>query len=264
MCQSTEASGEGRKVICIEDLSVYYDETLALNNVSLSVGAGDYIGVIGPNGGGKTTLVKSILGLVQPTSGTIEIFGKSPGEVGRLIGYVPQVTNLDKKFPITVYEALLTGRLKSKLSMFQKYRTVDIEKVDLILEQVGILKLKNRMISELSGGEFQKMLIGRALAIEPELLILDEPTASVDAHSRDNIFNLLYELNKKITIVLVTHDLLAVSTYVKSLACINESLVYHGDAEINENIVNSLYGCPIELIAHGVPHRVLKSHTGEK
>ena len=156
----------------------------------------------------------------------------------------------------------MTGRLKSKVSLFHKYCKEDLEKTEQALEAVGIVHLRNRMISDLSGGEFQKMLIARALAVEPKLMLLDEPTASVDAQSRDAIFSLLNRLNQKMTIVLVTHDLMAVSSHVKELACINGKLVYHGIAEINEEIVQNLYNCPVDLIAHGVPHRVLKEHKG--
>ncbi len=249
-----------KKAVCIDNLSVRYAETLALKGVSLHVYEGAYLGIIGPNGGGKTTLLKAILGLVNPESGKIDIYGKEPGKTGKLIGYVPQITVLDKGFPISVKQVVLTGRLNANFSLFHKYKRSDLEKSDELLNKVGIYKLKDRMISDLSGGEFQKMLIARALAVAPKLMLLDEPTASVDASSREQIFSLLNELNQDMTIILVTHDLLAVSSHVKSLACINGGLVYHGDTEINEEIVKNLYGCPVDLIAHGVPHRVLKEH----
>ena len=249
-----------QNAVTVENLSVRYGETSALTDVSIKVEAGEYLGIIGPNGGGKTTLLKAILGLVTPTAGEISVYGKKPGKTGKLIGYVPQTAALDKGFPITVQEVVLTGCLESDFSFFHRYKTSDKEKADEMLEKVGIFKLKDRLISELSGGEFQRMLIARALAVEPKLLLLDEPTASVDAVSRAQIFSLLKELNKSISIILVTHDLLAISSHVKSLACINEHLVYHGDSEINDEIVKNLYGCPVDLIAHGVPHRVLKEH----
>ena len=129
-----------------------------------------------------------------------------------------------------------------------------------LIEKVGLKGLENRQISELSGGEFQKMLIARALTLKPRILLLDEPTANVDENARGQIYNLLAELNKDITIVLVTHDLFAVSSQVEKLACINGKLIYHGEPELSENIVNRLYGCPVDLIAHGVPHRVLRRH----
>jgi len=256
ICGSTRVE----KAVCIEDLSVKYGRTPALAGVSLDVNEGEYLGIIGPNGGGKTTLLKAILGLVVPIRGDISVYGKRPGKTGRLIGYVPQIAALEKDFPITVKQVVLTGRLNPIFSMFHKYKQRDIEKAEELLNKVGIYKLKDRMISELSGGEFQKMLIARALAVDPKLLLLDEPTASVDASSRDQIFSLLNTLNDSMTIILVTHDLMAVSSHVKSLACINGHLVYHGDAEINEKIVKNLYGCPVDLIAHGVPHRVLREH----
>jgi zinc transport system ATP-binding protein len=248
-------------IINLENITVNYGEKLAISSVSLKVYDGDYLAIIGPNGGGKTTLLKSMLGLVTPSTGEIDILGKKPGKTGRLLGYVPQSSNLDKKFPMTVKEVVMTGRLKKSLSFLNKYSKNDIEIVNDLLERVGVYKLRDRMISGLSGGEFQKMLIARALAIEPKIIFLDEPTASVDASSREQIFSLLNELNDYMTIILVTHDLLAVSSHVKKLACLNKDLVYHGSAELNENVVKTLYGCPIDLIAHGVPHQELKKQT---
>ena len=249
-----------KTAVHIDDLSVYYGQTPAVAGVCLDVGEGEYLGIIGPNGGGKSTLLKAILGLVPVSAGTVSVFGKSPGAPGTPVGYVPQFAAMDKKFPITLMEVVLTGRLKAGLSPFYRYSKKDRLAVHGLLERVGVESLADRQISELSGGEFQKMLIARALAVSPRLLLLDEPTASVDAASCDQIYELLGELNKDMTIILVTHDLLAVSSQVKRLACMNGRLVYHGEPELSESIVNSLYGCPVDLIAHGVPHRVLKEH----
>lgn len=246
--------------IHIENLSVYYGQTPALAGVCLDVSDGEYLGIIGPNGGGKSTLLKAILGLVPTVSGTIQIYGKSFQMNKGLIGYVPQFTGLDKKFPITVREVVLTGCLKKGLSPFHKYSSEDKAFANGLLDKVGISNLAGRQIAALSGGEFQRMLIARGLAVNPKLLLLDEPTASVDAKSREQIYNLLADLNKNMTIILVTHDLLAVSSQVKKLACLNGHIIYHGEPELNQSIVNTLYGCPVDLIAHGVPHRVLKEH----
>jgi len=246
--------------IHVDNLSVYYGQTSALTGVCLDVFEGEYLGIIGPNGGGKSTLLKAILGLIPITSGTIQIHGNKIEAKKTLIGYVPQFTALDKKFPITLLEVVLMGCLKKGLSPFYRYTIRDKDMAYELLERVGIESLAKRQISELSGGEFQKMLIARALAVNPKLLLLDEPTASVDAVSREQIYGLLSSLNKSMTIVLVTHDLLAISSQVHRLACLNGRLVYHGEPELTENIVNNLYGCPVDLIAHGVPHRVLKEH----
>lgn len=249
-----------KTAVQIDKLAVHYGETPALAGVCLDVDDKEYLGVIGPNGGGKTTLLKAILGLVSASSGTIEIYGRKPGKTGTLVGYVPQFTGLDKSFPVTVREVVLMGRLQQKLSLFHQFTAEDKNAADGLLDRVGIYSLARRQIAALSGGEFQKMLIARALAVNPKLLLLDEPTASVDAKSREQIFQLLEELNKSMTIILVTHDLLAVSSQVRKLACLNGKLVYHGETELNEGIVNDLYGCPVDLIAHGVPHRVMKHH----
>lgn len=255
---------EKKPVIHISDLSVHYGPTLAIENVCLDVYENEYLGIIGPNGGGKSTLLKAILGLIPISSGTLEVYGNNIDRRRTLIGYVPQYAALDKRFPITLLEVILTGGLPRGLSPFHKFTENDKERAFEFAKRVGIASLANRQISELSGGEFQKMLIARALAANPKVLLLDEPTASVDASSRNQIYELLAELNKNMTIVLVTHDLLAISSHVSKLACLNKELVYHGEPELNESIVNSLYGCPIDLIAHGVPHRVLKEHMEGK
>lgn len=246
--------------LSIKNLSVYYGQTPAIADVCLDVTDGEYLGILGPNGGGKSTLLKALLGLVPISSGSVQIYGHQLREKSTLIGYVPQFTSLDKRFPITLGEVVLSGRIKRGLRPFFRYTQYDRHLAQELIQKVGLEGLENRQISELSGGEFQRMLIARALAVDPKLLLLDEPTASVDVASRDQIYTLLAELNKNMTIILVTHDLLAVSSYVTRLACLNGHLVYHGEPELTENIVNSLYGCPVDLLAHGVPHRVLKKH----
>ena len=253
-----------KNAVSIKNLTVRFGTKVVLEDVSLDVDEREYVGIIGPNGGGKTTLLKAILGLVESSSGKIDIYGNAPGATGKLIGYVPQQSDLNKSLPITVKEVVVMGNLKSEISLFHKYKRGEMEQAYELLEKVGIYNLKDRLVFELSGGEFQKMLIARALATSPRILLLDEPTASVDASSRNQIYKLLEELNKDMTIILVTHDLLAVSCQVRSLACLNVRLVHHGETKINGDIVEELYGCPIDLIAHGVPHRVLKEHQEGK
>ncbi|HOJ48282.1 MAG TPA: ABC transporter ATP-binding protein [Bacillota bacterium] len=247
-------------IVSVRNLSVYYGAIPALEHINLEVQEGEYLGIIGPNGGGKSTLLKTIIGIVPRAEGSVTLFGEKPEKGRRLTGYVPQISAVDKQFPITVSEVVLTGCLKPKLRLFARYSKQEKEFADSLIEKVGLTKLANRQVSQLSGGEFQKMLIARALAVRPKLLLLDEPTASVDAASREQIYALLAELNKEMTIIIVTHDLLAVSAQVTRLACLNRTLIYHGEPELNEHVVNSLYGCPVDLIAHGVPHRVLKEH----
>lgn len=251
------------KAIEIRNLSVNYGDIRAISNISLDIEKGDFLGIIGPNGGGKTTLLKAILGLVPVSKGSIEFFLKGKSGIKGSLGYVPQFANMDKRFPISVIEVVLTARTKRGLPLFSKYTEKDLEVAHEQLRRVGIEHLAKRQISELSGGEFQRLLIARALAINPQLLLLDEPTASVDSSSRERIFQILKELNKEITIVLVTHDLLAISSKVKKLACLNKTLVYHGETQLNQEIVNNLYGGEVEFITHDIKKRVLQKHEEE-
>jgi zinc transport system ATP-binding protein len=243
--------------------SVSYGGVNALQDINLVIKKGDFTAVIGPNGGGKSTLLRASLGLIPIESGEIKLLGKKPADVRSKAGYVPQFSYLDKRFPMTVFETVLTGRLSGNFKPFKRYSDQDKDITSDKLIKTGMDKLAERKINELSGGEFQKVLIARALASEPEIMFLDEPTANVDASAREHIYALMGELNKTVTVIMVTHDLFAVSSEVKSIACLNIKLVYHGEPELNENILGGLYGCPVDLIAHGVPHRVLGGH-GEK
>lgn len=246
--------------IHIEKLTVNYRHTPALSDVCLDVPEGEFLGIIGPNGGGKSTLLKAVLGLVPIADGKIEIFGNSAKSKRTVIGYVPQFALVDRTFPISAAEVVMTAFLKGPLHPFFRYTEEHRKAALKQMERVGIGELADRQISELSGGEFQRLLIARALATEPKILLLDEPTASVDPASREHIYGVLEELNKSVTIVMVTHDLMAISSEVNSIACLNQRLVYHGDPQLDAKTVNEMYGCPVDLIAHGVPHRVLGEH----
>lgn len=251
-------------VLNINNMNVWYQDTKILSDICMQVKEGEFLGIIGPNGGGKSTLLKAILGLVPYESGEVEVFEKAIGKTNKKIGYVPQFSFVDRKFPISVFEVTLQGRIKRGVAPFFAYSKEDKEVALLQLEKVNLIEYKDRQISELSGGEFQKLLIARALAVDPSLLLLDEPTASVDAKAREQIYSLLEELNAKMTIIMVSHDLLAISSTVKKLACLNNQLVYHGEPKLSPEMVKNLYGCPIDLIAHGVPHRVLGEHGGDE
>ncbi len=244
----------------ITGLTVHYGDHAALSDVTMTVREGQYLGIIGPNGSGKSTLLKAILGQVTPTRGSVTVFGRPLAEALGQVSYVPQVADLDRSFPMSVREAVLTARISNRVRPFFRYSAEDQTFTDERLEQVGLTRLARNPLTDLSGGEFQKVLIARALARQPRLLLLDEPTANVDTTSREQIYQLLGSLHDDITIIMVTHDMLAISSHVDSLACLNRQLVYHGDPQLDQQTVNRLYGCPIDLIAHGIPHRVLPEH----
>jgi zinc transport system ATP-binding protein len=176
------------------------------------------------------------------------------------IGYVPQETTLNKSFPISVRDVALMGRI-GRLSRFSRYSRADREKADAALERVGMWELRDRPIGKLSGGQRQRVLIARAISSEPDILFLDEPTSSVDKGFQENLYGFLKELNERVTIVVISHDLSIVSSYAKSIACVNRTVYFHDHAEITEDLLNQVYQCPVDVIAHGpVPHRVLHLH----
>lgn len=248
-----------KTAIEITNLSVCYGNNYVLRNLNMKVGEGEFLGIIGPNGGGKTTLAKVILGMKEAIEGDVLVYGMKPQKARGIVGYVPQFTTYQEAFPISVGEVVLMGLL-GRVRPFRRYGKEEFVRADSIMEKVGIISLKKNAVETLSGGETQKMLLARALAMDPKILILDEPTASVDAESKSGIYDLLKELNKEITVILITHDMGVVSSYVKSIACLNVEMFYHGESEMNENIIEHTFGCPVDLLAHGVPHRVLRPH----
>lgn len=246
----------------ITDLSVSYGDVDAIQDINLTVSEGEYLGIIGPNGGGKTTLISAITGIIRPDSGSVRIFGEEGRAARSNIGYVPQNSKVSRDFPITVSETVMTAFLKGGAHPFKRFDSSDREKALSYLEKLGLSELSERNVSALSGGEFQRLLIARALAGEPRLLVLDEPVSNVDPKSREVIYSLLESLNKEgQTILMVTHDLFAISSAVGSIACLNRTLVYHGAPKITDEISHAMYGCPVDLIAHGVSHRVLGGHS---
>lgn len=254
------ASLDTEYAVDIHDLSVRYDSIFAIKDINLQIKYGDFIGIIGPNGSGKSTLLKSILGLIPNATGTIQVLGTDPVHARGMIGYVPQRTNIDRQFPISVREAVMMGRLVGKHGFLHRFGADDRKIVQSYLQRLEISNLADRQIGQLSGGQLKRVLIARALAVQPRILLLDEPTGSLDASASSHVYSLLQELNREITIVIVTHDTFAVSSYLKSIACINQTLFYHGDPHLSADLVMRVYGCPVELIAHGVPHRVLGDH----
>jgi zinc transport system ATP-binding protein len=251
------------EVIRLEDVWVQYDGLPVLEAISLSLHERDFLGIIGPNGGGKTTLLRVLLGLIQPSRGQVRIFGRSPEEGRRFIGYVPQYTKFDHDFPISVWDVAMMGRLVQR-GLFRRYTREDKRVVAEALRQVEMLEFQDRQIGQLSGGQRRRVYIARALASDPKVLLLDEPTASVDSRVLGNIYELLQELNERVTMILVSHDIGVVSSYVKTIACLNHRLIYHASKEITAEMLEAAYQCPVDLIAHGMPHRVFEHHPSEE
>ena len=240
-------------LIEVRGITFGYGREVVLDNVDLDIQQRDFLAVIGPNGGGKTTLVKVILGLLRPWSGEV-VRRVDPGR----LGYVPQFSTFDKSFPLRVSDVVLMGKL-GRRGLFQRYSREDREDVDRILDRLKLSSVSRSHVAEISGGQLQRVLIARSLAADPEILFLDEPTASIDAESREVLREILEELNQRIPVVVVTHDVTSISSMVQLIACINRRLFYHG-TEIDQEILEEVYGCPVELVAHGVPHRVLHHH----
>ncbi len=245
----------------IKNLSMDYENLNALKDVDLTIKDKEFVAILGPNGGGKSTLLKIILGLIKPTSGQVKVYGENPHNRRNSIGYVPQFSSFEKTFPISVIDVVLMGRLSFGMNFLRKYSKEDMEYAKNIMNTLEIYELRNRQIGQLSGGQMQKVLIARALCTEPKLLLLDEPTASLDVQSKTSIYSLLKNINNDMTIIVVTHDTGFVFSYVDKIACLNQNLFYHGEPELDKDTMDSVYGCPVDAISHGnIPHRVLRSH----
>jgi zinc transport system ATP-binding protein len=246
--------------ILLRDVSFRYGAAPVLESVDLRLDEGDFLGIIGPNAGGKTTLLKIILGLLAPDRGSVEIFGRPPAESRGVIGYVPQYARFDASFPIDVLDTVRMGRLGVRRRERSRESRAAARAA---LDRVDLSGMADEQIGELSGGQLQRVLIARALASEPRILLLDEPTASVDTRIGRSVYELLERLSERMTIVLASHDIGVISRHVKTIACLNVRLHYHQSRELTPEMVEAAYGCPVDLVAHGHPHRVLPSHESE-
>jgi zinc transport system ATP-binding protein len=247
-------------LVRLESVNAGYGNEVILKNANLTIVEQDFIGVVGPNGGGKSTLVKVIVGLLKPMSGRV-IFHEGHEEPGHrcTIGYLPQFTQFDKKFPISVLDVVLSGIADGR-KPFKKFSKNEIGQAREIIEQMGISSIAKENIGELSGGQMQRVFLCRAIISKPRLLILDEPNTFVDNKFESDLYSTLKELNKKMAIVMVSHDIGTITSYVKTIACVSRELHYHKSNIITQEQLAS-YNCPIQVIAHGeVPHTILETH----
>lgn len=241
-------------LIELKEVNAKYGDLTALEKISFRIDANDFTGIIGPNGGGKTTLLLIILDLLKPSAGSI-----SRNIRKHDIGYLPQISQFDNQFPISVESVVLSG-LTRGLNLHREKTARSSEKVTHILSKVGISELRQRPIGELSGGELQRTMLARAIISSPKLLILDEPNTYVDNRFEQELYRILEDLNKDMAILLVSHDVGTISPYIKSIACVNKNLHFHPSNKISSEQL-AIYNCPIELVTHGpVPHRVIQDH----
>jgi len=253
-------TGKGT-ALSFQDVNFSYGGEMVLQGATFSVPPGEFLVILGPNGGGKTTLLKLALGLLSPLSGNVSIFGERPGKDRGVAGYVPQDAGRNRNFPITVLEVVLQGRIGLPGRRGIRYSGEDRSAAMEALRSLKMDGMAGRSMGELSQGQRQRVLIARGLASDPRVLFLDEPLASIDPDTRDMLLTLLGELRGRMTVVLVSHDMSAVSGHATAIACVNRKVFYHDSAEIRPGVMEQVWGkCPVELIAHGVPHRVLAVH----
>jgi zinc transport system ATP-binding protein len=237
-----------KSAISIRNLCFSYDRQEVLSDVNLEIEPFDSICVVGPNGGGKSTLIKLMVGLLHPYRGEVRVFGEKP-ELARLrIGYVPQYADYDQQFPISVTEVVSMGCLGDSLS--GRYTSENREQIRSALGLTGLLEIANRPFSDISGGQRQRVLIARALASQGDILILDEPTANIDHESELQFFDLLNELNKRMTILMVTHEVGFASTFFKRIACVNKQVVIHPTSALTGDLIREMYGGDLQMIRH--------------
>lgn len=251
-------------VIEVDDVWVRLRGRTILEAVSLAIHSGEFYAIIGPNGGGKTTLLRVILGLLAPCRGEVRIGGSTDPAMRKDLGYVPQFRSFDFDYPITVREMVLSGRLGRIARRPRRYGAEDRARTEEALDTMGIADLADRQIRNLSGGEQQRAIIARALVGDPKALLLDEPTVYVDAPTETQFYEILDGLRDRMAIILVTHDIGVLPGHVTRVACLNRRLYTHDTDEITPDMIEAAYRCPVDLIAHGVPHRVLPEHSREE
>jgi zinc transport system ATP-binding protein len=254
----------GEIAVKLENIWVNYNGATVLEDVNLEIETGRHVGILGPNGAGKSTLLKVVLGLIRPSRGEVRVFGESPERLrlrGDVVGYLPQRPLGNPRFPVTVLDVVLMGRY-GRIGLLKRPRREDLELARRRLEEMGIPHLANRLIGDLSGGEQQRVFIARALGVEPRLLVLDEPTVSLDACVQDDIFELVHTLKEKLdlTVLIVSHDIGAVARHVDDVVCINRRIHVHQPPPIGRLGLESTFGCAVEYLFHGeIPHRVVKA-----
>lgn len=230
--------------IQIENLYVYYNKLCALENINLKVKHKEFLGIIGSNGGGKTTLLKTIIGLLKPNQGKVLLSSNTR------IGYVPQFSTFDQTFPMRVIDVVTMGKIPKKIKLFYKHSKEDLQNAFEIMKKLNIYQYRYKQIGQLSGGQLQKVLIARALFTNPTVLILDEPTANIDINAKTEIYKLLKELKKSYTILLVSHDIDQLYKYIDSVLCVNKTSHYISrDSKIDQQKIEETYGCPVKLFA---------------
>ena len=252
---------QSKNIVTLRNVSVSYDAYTALEKVNLDIYEDDFIGIIGPNGGGKSSLVKAIMGEVK-YRGEIVIDDMLRRGNHFKIGYMPQVSQFDMRFPISIEEVVLSG-LQTEKGFFGRYTTKDRERVAELLKKMGIEELAKRPIGEVSGGQMQRALLCRAIIAEPKLLILDEPTNFVDNSFEQEFYTMVAELSKQMAVIIVSHDLGTITSIVKSIVCVNRSVHRHNSNILTEEQLRN-YNCPIQILSHGhIPHTVLEHHSGD-
>lgn len=249
-------------IIKLEGVFADYGGDDVLQNVNLTVYDHDFLGIIGPNGGGKTTLVKVMLGLKKASRGRVEYYQDGHLADDITIGYLPQYSSIDSKFPISVYDVVLSGLSRKKPFMRPFTRQMH-DDVSSTLDEMGLSDFSKRPIGQLSGGQLQRVLLARAVVSKPDVIVLDEPNTYIDQRFQEQMYNMLGDINRKCAVVIVSHDVGSVMQNVKDVACVNRTLHYHSASELTEDDIETYFGCPIELVGHGdIPHRVLKKHEG--